>query len=598
MAQSNFPYMLSIDWLQLALTASTELYGIESSDCFVCSQRERGSRQFKNITDVNYVSSDGELIPFGVFLSTPTLNTWSPLTCALKLDNSLLYNSVDGGWFAVLGKFIQCYNLCVSHIQRCDLACDFLYLKGRLSGSQLCQKIKSMEYWKCGSVNVSEHYTMPYSIKWQRDISLDGYESEIYLQSGTLSPRVESLTFGKLSSGAQVCLYDKTLELRSHEITIGDKKVCSKEYIRDNWKSANVFHVKRHTWRLEIRLTSQALFIYDSKDNKERRLTIADIIGENIKYTFLLAVDRYFRLVDFTLGGTQPVSVDRCFALSTHKNRLPLVMLFDCDGLNCQMCRAKYHLPCNRFNRSVVSRLQSLSSIVSTKESMLSTYGIKDKMKSGIDALNYIADHRESAMANVSDCIRLLKAITFNCNICGSIPQEHIDSLVELRRSMEYMLRTESPRFVRMMINDVTKVKRSVDIIRESEFIRGREHITRPMDSQILTDSVRILQSLYSPAVRDQHSEDAANLYKDKLQQIVQSNQNNRSWTEGEYDFIKFCLGKDSPLSFSEISQFKELNYNANIQSAYTSLDYAQYLHFRKDADPDFVMPKYRPIFN
>lgn len=598
MAQTNFPYMLSIDWLQLSLTAADELYGIESFDCFICSQRDRGSKQYKNITDVNYISSDGELIPFGVFLSTPTLATWSPLTCALKLDNSLLYNSVDGGWFAVLGKFVRCYNLTISHIQRCDLACDFLYLKGRLSGSQLCHKIKSMEYWKCGSVNVSEHYTMPYSIKWQRDISLDGYESEIYLQSGSLSPRVESLTFGRLSSGAQVCLYDKTLELKSHEITIDGKKVCSKQYIRDNWVNANVFHVKRHTWRLEIRLTSQALFIFDSKDDKERRITISDIIGDALKYTFLMAIDRYFRLVDFTIGGTQPVSVDRCFAMSTHKNRLPIVNLFDCDGLNCQMCRAKYHLPCNRFNRSVVTRLQSLSSIMSSKESILSTYGLKDKVESGIKSLGYIANNREAVMANVSDCIRLLKEITFNCNAYGAIPQEHIDNLVDLRRSMEYMLRTESPRFVKMMINDVCRVKKSVDIIRESEFIKGREQITKPMDSQILTDSVRILQSLYSPSVRDQRKEDTANLYKERLYQIVQSNQNNRSWTEPEYDYIRFCLGKDSPLSFSEISQFKEMNYNANIQSTCTSLDYAQYLHFRKDADPDFMMPKYKPIFN
>lgn len=598
MAQTNFPYMLSIDWLQLSLTAAVELYGIESFDCFICSQRERGTRQYKNITDVNYISSDGELIPFGVFLSTPTLETWSPLTCALKLDNSLLYNSVDGGWFAVLGKFVRCYNLTISHIQRCDLACDFLFLKGRLSGSQLCHKIKSMEYWKCGSVNVSEHYTMPYSLKWQRDISLDGYESEIYLQSGSLSPRVESLTFGKLSSGAQVCLYDKTLELKSHEITIDGKKVCSKQYIRDNWVNANVFHVKRHTWRLEIRLTSQALFIFDSKDDKERRITISDIIGDALKYTFLMAVDRYFRLVDFTIGGTQPVSVDRCFAMSTHKNRLPIVNLFDCDGLNCQMCRAKYHLPCNRFNRSVVTRLQSLSSIISAKESVLSTYGLKDKVESGIKSLGYIANNRETITANVSDCIRLLKEITFNCNAHGTIPQEHIDNLVDLRRSMEYMLRTESPRFVKMMINDVCRVKKSVDIIRESEFIKGREQLTKPMDSQILTDSVRILQSLYSPSVRDQRNEDTANLYKERLYQIVQSNQNNRSWTEPEYDYIRFCLGKDSPLSFREISQFKEMNYNTNIQSTCTSLDYAQYLHFRKDADPDFMMPKYKPIFN
>ena len=148
------------------------------------------------------------------------------------------------------------------------------------------------------------------------------------------------------------------------------------------------------------------------------------------------------------------------------------------------------------------------------------------------------------------------------------------------------------------MVNDVKRVKKSVDVIRESEFIKGREVITRPMDSQVLTDTVRILQSLYSPAVTDQHKEDTANIYKDKLLQIVVNNQSNRSWTESEYNYIRFCLGKDSPLSFSEVSAFKDMYDSQNVQSACVSVDYAQYLRFRKDADPDFTMRKYKPTFN
>lgn len=594
MAQMNFPYMLSIDWLQVSMTSADVLFGIESKSQFVCTARDRGSRQFKNITDVQYITSDGELIPFGVFLTTPTLTSWSPQTCSLKLDNSILYNSVDGGWFSVMGLFVRTYNLAISHIQRCDLACDFLFLRGRLSGTQLCQKIKSLEYWKCGSVNISEHYTMPYSIKWQRDISLDGYESEIYLQSGTLSPRVESLTFGKMSSGAQVCLYDKTLELKAHEMKVGETIVCSKEYIKENWKSCGVWNEKRHTWRLEIRLSSSALFMVDCKDDSERRLTIADIIGDNLRYTFLMAVDRYFRLVDFTINGTQKVSIDRCFNMATHKNRLPIVSLFDCAGLNCQLCRAKYHLPCNRFNRSVVARLQSLSSIAESRESIYSTHGIKTKVSDGIDALMYIKDVREDYLRNVPKCIKLLKQITFDCNSAGSVPQERIDALVELRRSLEYMLRTESPRYLKMMINDVIKVKKSVDVIKESEEIRGRQVIAKPMDSQILSDSVRILQSLYSPALRDQTKEDTANLYRDNLNFIVGSNQTNRSWTEPEYDYIRYCFGKNSPLSKSDIEEFRSFFETSNVQSACLSTDYAQYLRSREDSDPDFVMPKYR----
>ena len=146
------------------------------------------------------------------------------------------------------------------------------------------------------------------------------------------------------------------------------------------------------------------------------------------------------------------------------------------------------------------------------------------------------------------------------------------------------------------MINDVIKVKKSVDVIKESEEVRGRQVIAKPMDSQILSDSVRILQSLYSPALRDQTKEDTANVYLDNLHKIVGSNQTNRSWTEPEYEYIRYCFGKDSPLGKTDIEDFRSFFETSNVQSACLSTDYAQYLRSRKDSDTDFVMPKYKHL--
>lgn len=591
MAQINYPYLVSLDWVQLSLTASTELYVIENKGSFICSSRNRGSRQFKNIIDVSYVTADAELIPFGVFCCTPTLESWSQRTCSLKLDNSLLYNSVDGGWFNVLSMFLGTYELTISHLQRCDIACDFVYLKNRVSGAALAKNIKSMKWWKCGSVNISEHYAMPYSIKWQRDIAMDGYETEIYLQGGELCPRVESMTFGKISSGAQVILYDKSLELKSHEFSIdgGETKICSKEYIRDAWKSANVFDDKRHTWRIEIRLSSSALFMRDTMNGEDRRVTLADIIGENLKYTFLVAVDRYFRLVDFTFGGTMPVDVRRCYSMASHKNRLPKVELFDYCDMNCKMCRAKYHIPCNQFNRSVVSRLQMLSESLNQSNGCFCRQGDKEALSHGIESLTKINSIVKVENKSIAECIKLLKGICFNQNMSKSANEEDISNIVSCRKVLERRIRTESPRFMRMMINDIRRVKKSVDVMNEMSMIKGKEVVVKPKDSAILTDSVRVLQSLYSPVLRDQINDDTNNIYFDNLVMLLTKCDEQYTISQSEYKYIKFCLSEESPIGLSNMRTLKDYYWNSNLLSVETSKDYGQYLHFQNKCDADYV---------
>lgn len=591
MAQINFPYLVSLDWVQLSLAASNELFVIESVGNFICSARERGSRQFKSIIDVSYVTADAELIPFGVFCCDPTLESWSRKICSLKLDNSLLYNNVDGGWYNILCQFLSIYDLTISHLQRCDIACDFIYLKNRVSGTMLAKNIKSMKWWKCGSVNISEHYTMPYSLKWVRDIATDGYETEIYLQNGELSPRVESMTFGKISSGAQVILYDKSLELKSHEFSLADSdvKICSKEYIRSAWKDAGVYDEKRHTWRIEIRLSSSALFMRDFINDTDRRLTLADIIGDNLKYTFFMAMDRYFRLVDFTEGGKYNVDIRRCVAMSSHKNRLPKVELFDTCDFNCKLCRAKYHIPCNQFNRSVVNRLQSLAMSLTQEGGCFSRKGDKEAIKVGMESLRNISENIGPINQKTSECVRLLKAICFDANMSDAINPADVDNIVRCRKVLERRLRTESPRFLRMMMNDISRVKYKVDVINESAMIKGKDIFVKPKDSAILTDSVKVLQSLYSPVLRDQQAEDNNNIYYTCLTDLLNKMDNNYFVSKAEYDFMKFCLSTESPLGQANLRAIKDFYYNSVLHSVEVSKDYNQFLHFNKMCDADYI---------
>lgn len=590
MAQINYPLCINVDWLQVALESESPLFSLPNLDNFICTMRERGTRQFKSVADIEYISSDGELVQFGTLCSIPTLASWSPTLCSLKIDNSLLYSSTDGGWHPILMQFLESFRLRVSHLSRVDLAGDFLYLKGRVSGSTLAKKIKSCEWWKCGSVNISEHYTMPYNIKWQRDIALDGYDTEIYLNNGEVVPRVESMTFGKISSDAQVILYDKSLELKTNEMRIKDGVAfCQKEYIRDAWKNAGVYSDKRHTWRLEFRLRASSLFLRDSKMDSPRRVEISDLLGDNLRLTYLMATDRYFRLVDVTEGGKLAVTAERCFAMASHKNRLPSVDLFSFQGITQTLCRGKYHVPCNRFNRNVINRLHEISNSLDKGNGNFSRKGDVDTIKKGINSLNSIHLECEHDSVKMREAIRLLRDICFNINVNRMYSTEDVDNVVACRKVLERKLRSQSPTFLKNVISNIYDCQKKIERLKEFDKVKGRNPQCRPQDNIILRDSINVLKSLYVPVLQDQIKEDTDNIYEPTLTAVFQKCANNIQLTNEEYNFYKMVNSNDSPFSASRLFDLKSMFNSRQANAVEHSKDYAQYLQFCGHCDPDYL---------
>lgn len=363
MPRTFFKNLVSIDWLSLTLRAFSMNFQAIPSEGFLWSERSYGTKQYRRVFDIEYVDEDAVCQPFACFCCEPTLDSWDKTLCSIKLANNLFYTNCGQLWQDLLSIFLNTYKLEVIGITRCDLACDFLFLLNRVSGPQLVSNLKSFRWWKCGSVKVSEHYTLPYSIEWNATHYDDGSSTEIYLQQGKMQSRVESMTFGTMSSDAQVIIYDKTLELNRNMVSMnvgGDEiKVSAKEYIRDAHKAAGVFDEQRHTWRIEIRLKSKSCFLIDSLNAQARPVQLADLTPEKLPYVFRAAADRYFRLVDATQGGTREITPDYCQAMASHKNRLPIIDLFREKTLWVKLSKKKYQKNPSRFTKSVINSLDA-----------------------------------------------------------------------------------------------------------------------------------------------------------------------------------------------------------------------------------------------
>lgn len=528
MAQQNFPLMVSVDWLSLSCMSENPIVAPSDVVPFVWYARKYGTKQFKNVWDVMYVDTDGVLEPFGVICSEPTLDSWDARSCSLKLDNHLLYRNNRGYWLDLLNVFLREYHISVETISRCDIAGDFLYLRNRLSGPGLVRKLKSYEYWKCGSVKVSEHYTMPYSIEWQKRFDPEGFKVDTFLQQGTFDARVETMTFGTMSSDAQVCLYDKTLELNRSAVRIkqGDKEIVesAKEYIRDCHKAAGVFDKSRHTWRLEIRLRNKALFIFDPAIAAERPLYLDDLTMAKLPMTFMAAADRYFRLVDATNGGTAQITPSYISSMGSHKNRLPIVSLFGDSKPSIKFSTKKYHEPANKYHRSVINRLDQLGDRLERCPVKYTKEDDKKALPALIERLMPIADRLKDDQQRVKRAMVALKDLH---DIMSSNPDITTDddrkALIDAKEVLERHFNTESPTFTRNIISTLSNYSNRMQSMLESstDVPLRRARSAFPSDSQVLLDAANILKGVFVDVCHDERRKSLSSIYATKFREAI-----------------------------------------------------------------------------
>lgn len=579
----NHKIMIALDWLTLSLESDEPLLAIDNCDEFVFHLRGFGSKQFRSIYDVEILDKDGIYEPFGVFLCEPTVATWSPCVCHLKLDNHLLYRGGGDYWQNALSRFMQQYKLMGGAIVRCDLAGDFLYLRNRISGPQLAQRIKSCQWWKCGSVNISEHYTLPYTLDWQKESAAEGFTTEVFLQGGEFSPRVETLTFGTMSSAAQVCLYDKTRDLNRSAVSVSSDpkapKESAKEYIRDCHKQAGVYDPVRHTWRIEFRLRSKAAFITDAATMAERPLMIEDLSREHIFQTFKAAADRYFRIVDATQGDSVKLTADYVARMHKHKNRLPIINLFPTAPMTISFTTRKYHIPANQFNRSVVRRVAELGYRASQIQCPGTLKGDADILSRMQQLLSRVAASQSSSHSGFLSLLKqfesnLLQAISS----ATKLTEDDCKTLSDCRNLLERHLHFESPVFTTNISNSLLKL---ADRMTLSPGAHRKAHLVRtarPSDAQILLDAAAVLRSVYSESAFDERAADQQSIYEAKYRELIRRYADGCELLPSDIQFLRYCRGKDSPIPCSRRFMIDDGNYGTIFEGLERIMQDQEYL--------------------
>lgn len=392
-------FVVSVDWVSL--------FGVVSAEHFECDEREgfrvepigHGSKIWKHLFRVQLCEGDGKWRPFGTigmhpwFEKTDDAMGSGGLTgdsFLFKVDNAALYET---DWLAHTINFFNEFGLTYKTVSRADIAVDFCQLKNHVTGKMIVKKLKALEWWKAGQNKVVEVYRFPYHLKKCADGRLEDGWSPDEKQWMSINPEdtcTESLTFGTHSSICQVQLYDKTKELE--RVTFDG--VCSKEYIKTRWTESGILRPNLHVWRLEFRLSSRADCVCNRSlgrslrgaDTKVlRKLSVWDLDNDNLYWTFSCVQNSWFKLFDATCGGRQKISTEYIRKMKTHKDRLPVVRLFD-DYSEMTFKTHKYQENPTRFVKILVNAL-SQRAIMIENGLLKGTEDDVVRLKHGADAL-------------------------------------------------------------------------------------------------------------------------------------------------------------------------------------------------------------------
>lgn len=543
--------MLSVDWLSMTLLSmepiSHERLSVDfSDDCdevkisrllhnpkqlgrWDWKPKRYGTKQFRTIWEISTIDSDGCLEPFGVLCSEPTTPSMNPCMCSFKVENHVLYRQGEKSWLDMVRMFLADYNFKILSISRCDLAADFIYLRGRVSGPKLIENIKSFRWWKIGKYKVAEHYRMPYELKTSSWSDNADERPLMFFQRQKVAARVETMTFGSMSSDAQVCVYDKTLELNRSSVKISADDDApaesAKEYIRDCHKAAGVFSPKLHTWRIEIRLKSKSLFLFDNLRMTERPLELADLEPASLFETFRAAANKYFKLVDASINGSEQITPAYCQKMASHKNRLPEVELFTPSSARVTFTKKKYHEPANKFHRAVIKRLDEIGDRARRVPCHYTKEGDSELIPKLIQRIEPLAKQMKSNRQMLG------KALTALANVAallesgqGDVATEDIELICQVKEMLERHYRTESPQFIRNCSIMLEKYASRMTQI-ESQATDKPIRVVRsahPEDSSILLEASNILRSIYVDVVFDERQESKTIIYEKAFVDAIQ----------------------------------------------------------------------------
>lgn len=371
------PYCISIDWLQLHLHRPADFSAsaprmaslFASSEDHIrwtFSELGHGSKTYRKIF---LVKQRG--VEWAELSTDPYSSAIHPLSVTLKMKNKVLY---EPGLMADIGEFCEFLGFRFMGVSRLDLAYDCNEFYGGLLPSHLMKKYENGDIIKYGSGSGYRQFQQGYclgfdTVTGKKTLTADvplwkpstpgeqpsaAYEEEVERQKVYADPRTliklpdernpllggrpiteksvpivyTSTTWGSRSSGHQVQLYNKTLEMQ---------QVAYKHHIATRWKSYGL-DLQRDVWRLEIRITKNARLLETIDSSLYHLLDPRDLVLEQqIEQLFWDYSYKYFRW--YTLDQADRRSSDgkkkrSLLAMLQHKDRLKPYRIFSCAKRN------------------------------------------------------------------------------------------------------------------------------------------------------------------------------------------------------------------------------------------------------------------------
>lgn len=496
--------MPAVDWLQLTCTTSGCILSCpEDTEGFAWKERDYGTKQYAKVYNVTCTSPNAPAVPFCTICAAPRMSTLAGNMLSMQLSNQILYDSTYGDWRQLLTTFCKLYGITVIRITRCDFALDFLYLANRVSGPKLIRNIKNFVWLKTGTVKVSEHYTMPYSVTKASDTLNGKFDIQYYMQQKKLQARVETMMFGTMKSDAAVCIYDKTAELARHSVKVEvdgkEKIVCEKEYIRDCHKNHCVYDPNMHTWRIEIRVKNTASFIRDMGSKVERCLMLTDLADDRISYTIQAALNHYFYLVETPADMLENNMFDPNDTRLKNKKRLKRVELVPTIPDNIAMVRTRKVQKATQYTRSVLNRIEEWATRKERAEKLLRNGADGSIIDNAIASLETLSKTKQSAdLAQLSSLMRNVKDLVVSQ--IDNMPDNCKSTLIDAISIIEHFRILETRGYSKSIAQKFEDLAYAIDVRDTMPASIAHAGSFIPSDAAILRSAKQIAEGFYMQA--------------------------------------------------------------------------------------------------
>lgn len=281
MPRVNYPFMVSVDWLQLYCgLAPGNRVAYNAHPEYKYEPAEYGTPQYFNKTTFYFRTTQAGkpyLLKVGYILFNPRLSSMPKDSCHVHINNAVLYRR---DWFAIVCKFIRDMGLTYRGITRIDLCYDCNKFYGGLSPDRLIKGLITQKYLKIG---VNRGYLNFDDLGYVVPTNTAKQNIELNLKEAPFT----GITFGARSSGTQTQIYNKSLELA---------RIKYKPYIVQAWEEAGL-DVK-NVWRTEIRVMARGKQLFDLETSDMFNFGLSEVMDQDaVERMFLAYAEKCTRIV-------------------------------------------------------------------------------------------------------------------------------------------------------------------------------------------------------------------------------------------------------------------------------------------------------------